>query len=221
MTEQRFTKQVGVTLITKVLGLCLSIVNAAIIARWLGPEGKGMLALALLVPGMLGLFLSGGIGVANVYFAGSRRLDVITLTANSLGFAILATILGFGIIIGLATGGWLEAIVPGVPIWILIIAILAFPTGLLKGFFSSILQGLQRIFTLNLIDLSQGILTLSLTILFVIGLKLSLLGALVAPLASGFLSIIVLGMLLRREGGLLTPRLKYSAPCFLLVSKVT
>lgn len=211
MTEQRFTKQVGVTLITKVLGLCLSIVNAAIIARWLGPEGKGMLALALLVPGMLGLFLSGGIGVANVYFAGSRRLDVITLTANSLGFAILATILGFGIIIGLATGGWLEAIVPGVPIWILIIAILAFPTGLLKGFFSSILQGLQRIFTLNLIDLSQGILTLSLTILFVIGLKLSLLGALVAPLASGFLSIIVLGMLLRREGGLLTPRLKYSA----------
>ena len=106
MSEHRFTSQVGLTLITKLVNLSLSIANAAIIARWLGPEGKGMLALALLLPGMLGLFLSGGINVANVYFAGSRRLDVPTLAANSVGFTLLVTILGCGVVIGGASAGW-------------------------------------------------------------------------------------------------------------------
>jgi O-antigen/teichoic acid export membrane protein len=210
LTEQRFTKQVGVTFIAKVAGLLLSLANAAIIARWLGPEGKGMLALALLVPGMLGLFLSGGIDVANVYFVGSRRLSVPTLSANSAGFALVATILGLGIIGGLALGGWFEVLVPGVPVWILLIAMLAFPTGLLYSYFSTILQGLQHIVRLNLINLSQSILVLSLTLLFVVGLKLDLFGALMAPLVAGALSLIVLSIFLRQEGGVLMPRWKSS-----------
>ncbi len=209
MTEQRFTRQVGITLITKVVNLSLSIATAAVIARWLGPEGKGMLALALLVPGMLGIFLSGGIEVANVYFTGSKRLDVPTLSASSTGLAILVTILGFGVVICLAATGWVNVIVPGVPPWILLIAMLGFPTSLLNGFFSSILQGLQRIFTINSISFLQSLVTLILTFLFVIGWKLGLFGAVLAPLASGALSLIVLGIFLRREGGVFTPHWSY------------
>jgi O-antigen/teichoic acid export membrane protein len=210
LTDQRFTRQVGITLITKVGNLSLSIAVAAIIARWLGPEGKGMLALALLVPGMLGLFLSGGINVANVYFAGSKRLDVPALSANSVGLTILITIPGFAIVLGLTSVGWLEAVVPGVPTWIVLLAMLGFPTNLLNGFFSTILQGLQRIEMVNLINLVQRIITLSLTILLVIVWKLSLLGALVAVLASWALSLIVSCMALRRHGGVLTPKWSYS-----------
>jgi O-antigen/teichoic acid export membrane protein len=210
LTDQRFTRQVGITLITKVGNLSLSIAVAAIIARWLGPEGKGMLALALLVPGMLGLFLSGGINVANVYFAGSKRLDVPALSANSVGFTILITIPGFAIVLVLASVGWLGAVVPGVPTWIVLLAMLGFPTNLLNGFFSTILQGLQRIEMVNLINLVQRIITLSLTILLVIVWKLSLLGALVAVLASWALSLIVSCMALRRHGGVLTPKWSYS-----------
>jgi O-antigen/teichoic acid export membrane protein len=210
LTDQRFTRQVGITLITKVVNLSLSIAIAAIIARWLGPEGKGMLALALLVPGMLGLFLSGGINVANVYFAGSKKLDVSALSANSIGFTILITIPGFAIVLGLTSVGWLEAIVPGVPTWIVLLAMLGFPTNLLNGFFCTILQGLQRIEMVNLINLVQRIITLSLTILLVIVWKLSLLGALVAVLVSWTLSLIVSCMALRRHGGVLTPKWSYS-----------
>ena len=210
LTEQRFTRQVGITLITKVVNLLLSIAIAAIIARWLGPEGKGMLALVLLVPGMLGLFLSGGINVANVYFAGSGRLDVPTLSANSVGFALLMTILGFGAVLSLGSTGWLEAVLPGIPLWIILLAMLSFPASMLNGFFATILQGLQRIETVNLINLIQRILTLSLTLLLVVGWKLGLLGGLVAALASWCLILIVWCITLRRHGGVLSPRWSYS-----------
>jgi len=209
-SKNPFIQNVASTFLVQVFSLFLSFANAAIIARWLGPEGKGMLALALLVPGMLGLLLSGGIDVANVYFAGSRRLDLPTLTANSMGFAMLSTALGCFVIISLAATGWLKAMVPGVPVWILMIAMLGFPTAMLKSFFSTILQGLQRIITINLINLVQNILTLCLTLLFVIVWKLDLFGALMAPLASGALGLLVFGIMLSREGGVLRPRWNYS-----------
>lgn len=205
-----FIQNVASTFLVQILSLFLSLANAAIIARWLGPEGKGMLALALLVPGMLGLLLSGGIDIANVYFAGSRRLDVSTLSANSIALAMLSTTLGCGVIISLAVTGWLKAIVPGVPVWIIMIAMLGFPTAMLKSFYSTILQGLQRIIIINLVNLLQNILTLCLTLLFVITWKLELFGALMAPLASGVFGLLVFGVMLRREGGVFRPRWNYS-----------
>jgi O-antigen/teichoic acid export membrane protein len=204
-----FQKDVIVTFLTQIVKIVLSIATAAIVAQWLGPEGKGTLALALLVPGMLGIFLSGGIGLANVYFAGSRRLDMAALTANSVGITLLVTILGFGVVITLAALGLLQALVPGIPGWIVLVAMLGFPTGLLSGFLSSILQGLQRIVTVNLINLSQGVLTLALTLLLVIACKLEILGAVLAPVAAGALSLIILGILLYREGIALTPSWSY------------
>jgi len=207
--QREFSQNVGSTFFTQVLRVALSVAKAAIIARWLGPEGKGMLALALLVPGMLGLFLSGGIGTANVYYVGSRRLDVSTLTANSIGFALLAAFVGFGVVLASAAAGWLEVVVRGVPTWIVLIAMLGFPTGLLNGFFSTILQGLQRIVTLNLINLFQSTLTLLLTILFVIEFQLGLLGALLASLGSGVFGLIVFGTILNRQGGVFSPRWSY------------
>lgn len=203
--QGRFKQQVATTFSAQLIGLVLSVANAAIIARWLGPEGKGTLALILLVPGMLALFLSGGIGVANVYFAGSRRLDVPSLTANSVGFAIVATILGIGVVGGLLITGWLESVVPGVPIWLVIIAMLGLPAGLLGGYFSTILQGLQHIVTVNLVNLAKGALTLALTLLLVIGFRMGLLGALVASLGAGAVAAMVTGALLRREGATFTP----------------
>jgi O-antigen/teichoic acid export membrane protein len=210
LLQGQFRQNVGATFVTQIMKLALSIANAAIIARLLGPEGKGVLALALLVPGMLGLFLSGGIEVANVYFAGSQRLDVPTLSANSVAFTILATIVGLGVVIGLGVTGWLKVIVPGVPAWILLIAMLGFPISLLKGFFSTILQGLQRIVTLNLISLFNGLLTLILTLMLVVALRFGLLGALVATLVSGVSSLTVLVFFLRREGGVFIPRWEHS-----------
>jgi O-antigen/teichoic acid export membrane protein len=204
--ETRFTHQVGTTLIVQVIGLAFSIVNAAIIARWLGPEGKGTLALALLVPGMLGLFLSVGIGVSNVYFTASRRFPLSTLTANSMVFTILATLIGLAIVTGVLVTGWAEFLVPGVSTRLMLLAMLGLPFGLLNGYFSTILQGLQRIITLNLVYLATGIFGLALTGVFVIVLRLGVFGAVIASLGTGTIGLCILAALLRREGGFFKPK---------------
>jgi len=209
--QDKFKQQVGATFFTQLIVLVLSFTNTVIIARWLGPEGKGVIALALLVPGMIGLFLSGGIGVANVYFASSRHLDVPILTENSVKFAILSTILGMFVVGTLVATGWLSVLVPGISLWLIILAMVGLPFGLLSGHLSAILQGLQRIIMVNMIHLVQSVLTLILTLLLVIGFRMGLLGALLSSLGAGIVSPIIMIVILRREGGVFKPSWNTSA----------
>ena len=160
-----------------------------------------MLGLALLLPTMLGLFLSGGIGTANVYFVGSRRQDVRTLSANSVAFAILATILGAIVVAVLDLTGWLARLIPGVPVWALLLAMLTLPISLLSGYFRSLLQGLRHITALNAITLGQGCLTLVLTVIMVVGLGWGLAGAIIAVVIAGVGGLIAAAILVRRAGG--------------------
>jgi O-antigen/teichoic acid export membrane protein len=204
--ESRFTQQVGVTLITQVIGLFLSIITTAVIARWLGPEGKGMITLALLIPGMLSIFLGGGINVANVFFAGSRKLDVSVLTESSVKFAFFSTVLGLMVVSVLIVTGWLRVLVPGISQWIIMLAMIGLPSGLLCSHLSAILQGFREIITINIINLIQSILTLALTILLIIVLKLGLLGALLSYIGPGIVSLLIFAVILRRKGGEFYPR---------------
>lgn len=202
----RFSKNVASTFAVQIVSLLLIVANAAVLARWLGPEGKGIVALALLVPGLLGLFLGGGMTAANVYFASSGRLDVSTLVANSLAVVLVTTILGF-VLIGLAAAtGVLESLVPGVPRRLLLLAGMGFPLGLLNSHFSSILQGLQRIVAINAVSFARSLLLLTLGLLLVVGLKMDVLGAVLASLGATAGSAAALGVLLRREGVVFVPR---------------
>ncbi len=201
-----FVRQVSVTFLAQGATLLLSLGTTAILARWLGPEGKGIVSLALLVPGMLALFLNGGVGISNVYFAGSRRYDVPTLTANSSAFALLATGLGAILVGGLAATGWSDRLLPGVALGLLLIAMLEFPIRLLMGYLNAILQGLQQITLVNLITLSDAGLTLILTIAFVIGLGMSRLGAILASLGAVTIAVAILYLLIRKMGGRIRPR---------------
>lgn len=201
--EEEFKKQVVATYLTQLICLVFSIATAAIIARWMGPEGKGMLAMALLIPGMMAIFLNGGIGVANVYFAGSRRMNIPTLIGNSVSFAFLVTMVGMVIIGTLLAKKFLQVLLPGVHVWYVLIAMIGLPVGLLSGYFIAILQGLQLIMTINIVNIAQGGLMLALTFLMVANFKLGLLGALMAYLVTSIFNLIVLTLLLKKEGGIL------------------
>ena len=202
----QFTQQVSTTFATQVAVLLLGLANGAITARWLGVTGKGMLGLALLLPTMLSLFLSGGLGTANVYFVGSRRLDVRTLSANSVAFAILATIVGAVVVAVLNLTGWLARLVPGVPVQALLLAMLALPLGLFSSHFRALLQGLRHITALNTITVGQGGLTLLLTVIMVVGLGWGLAGAIMAVVIASAGGLIAAAILVRRAGGCWQPR---------------
>jgi len=201
-----FAHQVGTTLLSQGLTLLLSLATAAITARWLGPEGRGQLALALLVPGMLQLFLSFGINTANVYFTGSRRLSIAELTANSVAFALLGTLVGCLIALSLVTGRLLPVIVPGVPTGYVFLGMLALPLGLLSSNFSSVLQGLRRIMTLNVLRVLQVALVVPMLLLFVIWLKMGVAGAILASLGASIFILAGTTRCLRCEDVAFWPR---------------
>ena len=146
--------------------LILSVLNAAIIARWLGPQGKGIVALAMLVPGILSLVASGGINIANVYFAGSRKIDLKKLGRNSSFYGIVASGCSILLIIALMLSGLFQRIVPGVDIDLVLLALVGLPIGLWAGAVGSILHGLRMIFTINKISLLRSVLGVILCLLY-------------------------------------------------------
>ncbi len=201
----QFRRHVGTTFVAQILSALFAIINAALVARWLGVEGKGVLSLLLLVPNMLGLFLGGGLGVANVYYTGARRWDVRTLAQNSVGITFLVAVLGF-IGVGIAAlTGILSRWLPNVPLSLIWVALLVFPINLLSGYLAAILQGLQRIVIVNLVTVLQSAVTLVLNILLVVILHAGLVGALTASILAGVLNLAVVGWLLYRLGARFRP----------------
>lgn len=205
-----FVRDVTRTFLVQVVSVCLAVAGSAIVARWLGPGGKGVVALALLLPAMLSLLLNAGIGVANVYFAGSRRLSVPKLTANSVAFALMGTIAGVAIVAVVVATGVLGRLVPGVPARLVVVAMLALPTGLLGMYFNSILLGLQRIRVVNILSLSASVVALVLSLALVVVLRLGALGAVLASLGAGVFTTVAGAFQLRRLEGAFRPRWEWS-----------
>ena len=196
-----FVRNVIFTFTTQILCLILSMATSSIIARWLGPQGKGLLTMAILFSSTMVLLLNSGIGLSNAYFAGLKRFSVSYLESNSVNIACIGTALGFLITITLFVAGYLNTIIPEVPVWLIFIAILGLPIGFLSGYFNAILQGLQCIITINIVNILQGSLMLALTFFMVVSFKNGLLGALMAYILNSLLNLVVLTLLLKKEGG--------------------
>lgn len=201
-----FARNVGSTLGTQLASIVITMFNGAIVARLLGTEGKGILALVVLVPNMLALFLNGGLSMANVYFTGRKRFDVATLSSNSVAFALVATAVGAVVTIAIYASGWLPRVLPGVPPDLLALGMLSLPISLLNSFFTTILQGLQQIRQINRVSLIQRTSAALLTILFVFVLRWHLAGAVIAMLLSLSLSLGMLMRALRGHGASFRPR---------------
>ncbi len=204
--SSKFTRNVTSTFGTQLLALLLATLNAAVIARILGPSGKGILALTVLVPNVFALFLSGGISVANVYYTGQKRFDLPTLSANATAFTVMATALGAVIAALLYASGLMAKLLPGVPLNLLALSMLGLPFSLLNNYFVSLLQGRQLITRINLVSLLQRASTVALSLLLVAVLGWGLTGAVLAVLASSVVSVAVLGAMLRRLGARFWPR---------------
>ncbi len=91
-------KETGITVITRIILLLSGVLSSIIIARLLGPEGKGILTVIITSIGLLALGGNLGIGGANVYLLGQKRYELTTLFWNSV---ISGLIMGL-VLIGVA-----------------------------------------------------------------------------------------------------------------------
>ncbi|MBI3554477.1 MAG: oligosaccharide flippase family protein [Elusimicrobia bacterium] len=206
VTDSVYARQVGTTMAGRVLQLFIALGTTAMTARWLGPGGKGQLAILLLAPYLLQLALNLGIGDANVYFTGSQRLSVAQLSANSVAFALLSSAAGAVIVLLLLSSGELSVLLPGIPLNCLLLSLLSFPVNLLSLYLQAILRGLRLIFVWNVLNLVQAALVLALMPVFVAWLELGVAGALLAYLLPQAVVLLLTALTLRSEGARFRPR---------------
>src|SRR4051812_45619646 len=100
--EQRrgLVSSASLTLATRLAAFGFSLITNIILARSLGPDGRGIYAVAVLVPAIVSLLAQLGIGPANVYFVSKRILDPDELVGHSLALALVLGTLCFGILLG-------------------------------------------------------------------------------------------------------------------------
>lgn len=178
--QDTFWLHVGSTLMAQFISLVALVCNGAITARWLGPEGKGIVTIVLILVPMLGLFLGGGMGMANVYFAGSRRIETKTLLGNTLVYTGSSAIVCILLVSGALLLGWVDQFLPGIPYWAVWLAVGIFPLTLFQSNLVAMLRGLGHIYAANIVEVSLNMALLVCTALLVIGLRLDVAGALLA-----------------------------------------
>ena len=82
-------KNSTITFSSRILIFVLGLGTSIIVARTLGPKGKGIYTLILLIPTVMLRLGTLGIEVANVYFTGSKKYKIEDIVSNSLLSSLL------------------------------------------------------------------------------------------------------------------------------------
>ena len=168
------------TLITRVAVLALFLVTNVILARSLGPAGRGVYAVVVLIPTVGSLLAQLGVGPANVYYVSRGLIDRDEIVGHSFSLALLLGAASVLIVFGL-TRTDAGANFLGVGREYVLIACSAIPFLLLTGFMLGILQGDQRFRLFNSVVLVQYLsLLLGLIIALSVLSQRRLLGAVIA-----------------------------------------
>jgi O-antigen/teichoic acid export membrane protein len=189
------------TLTARVVLLVLALASSVILARALGPEGRGLFALALLLPEWsknLGLL---GFEQANAVYAGLEPARRQLLMWQS---AAIAGVVGGTFVAGgacfLAFGAPGLAAVRQAPIWLFLLPVAAIPAGLLVEYWFAILRGMNRIIMLNVVEVVTKVASVVLMVVFVVGFDLGVGGAVWADVLTSVGTLMLIVFLLRRVG---------------------
>jgi O-antigen/teichoic acid export membrane protein len=168
-----------------------------VIARVLGPSGKGAYSLILLVSTLLFILGNLGINISNVYFGGKQKYSWAEIASNSL---ILALALGFSIATAFLTYFFVfqPSFLKGLEPRCIVLATLVLPFNFLSMYFSYILLGQNRIMDFNLVGLLSSCTLLALIFLILFAFKGEVFGAILAAAGAALITAIVCILLVRR-----------------------
>jgi len=202
MSGGKFVRGTTVTFTSGVLTLLLGLGTSVILARVLGPEGRGIYALAVLLPSLIVTFGNLGIGPATVYYVARGEFRREEILGNNV--LLSAGIGSIGVLAGLVVVLFFrEAIFPGVALGYLLLALLLVPAQVFSSYVRYVLLGAQRIKEFNYVQIAHSILFLGFIALALLGLRAGVTGAIVAALLSWLLvDLLVFRFALRVSGGI-------------------
>ena len=180
---RRFSVATSITAITRLINLSTGVLISVVLARVLGPEGRGIYALVMLLPSLIVIFSSLGIEAATVYYVARKKFYIQEVLGNNVLLSI--SIGSIGVIIGLIIIVFFrEQIFPRVDSVYLFISLLFIPLQIFSLYIKYILLGLQHIVKFNIIQIIQSIFFAGMIIFLLLVLKLSVIGAIIASLST-------------------------------------
>jgi O-antigen/teichoic acid export membrane protein len=150
-----FVRKVAQTYLSQVVSLALAVVSTIVIARALGPSGRGLYAAAIAVATLGVQFGNLGLNASNTYYLAQEP----ELLRTVLGNALLASV-GVGAVAGVVTWSFFHSFPQWaiVPSNLLLFGLLWIPVGLTYLLCQSMLVALHRVTEYNLIELvNRGI----------------------------------------------------------------
>ncbi|MEW6685311.1 MAG: oligosaccharide flippase family protein [Candidatus Edwardsbacteria bacterium] len=139
--------------------LFLSVVTSILMARNLGPEGRGILALVLLVPAFLQKIGSLGIGDSAIYYLGKSphlfspiAFQIIFLVTLSSGLMVVLFALLFPLLS--------KNLIKGIPSSYLVVALISLPFNLLIVHFGDLFLAIGEISLRNFLNILNSFLRL-------------------------------------------------------------
>ncbi|MFQ5879729.1 MAG: oligosaccharide flippase family protein [Dehalococcoidia bacterium] len=172
---------VNLVFITRVAVYLLAFALNIVLARALGPEGRGLYALFLLVAAVTAAGASLGIGLGNIYYLGKGKYSRGVLLGNSHFLVLMVAALTVAVVVALGLAFEPRAFVAGRPYWLYAPAV---PLVLHFIIMTTYLQGENRFMAMNaVIAFQSALLTVAAVTLFYVG-HLSLFTVLLALMAS-------------------------------------
>ncbi len=158
---------------TSILTTLISLPISVLIARFLGPEGKGTLTIVLLIVTQIGAFLTLGVEIAIIHYAGRNQRELGNLASASVGLGIMLGLVGmvFAIIIFSFIS---YEVIPANTLPSLILIASTIPLNQIGAFLRSLIRVSGRIIEEGFIGLISIALNLSIIVaVFIAGYRLN------------------------------------------------
>jgi O-antigen/teichoic acid export membrane protein len=152
-----FVRKVAETLITRVLLIGLGIVSSVIVARTLGPEGRGFYAIAISLGGLGVQFGNLGLHASNTYYVAKKPDLLPTLISNSIAVSFLIGGIGSILFWGVLSIWPYLVKIEGV---LLALTLVSIPFGLVYLLLQNLLIGIHEIHSFNKIEIGNRIASL-------------------------------------------------------------
>ncbi len=179
------------------VGLATSFLVGVIVARALGPEGKGTLYAMMQISAILLVVFDFGITTSAVYYVSRGEIAAGTATGTAMVFSVTLGLLGAPIVYVLLRGPL--AVVEGVPDLGILFAMLILPTSLLAAWMWSISMGLGDMVRPLWYSIAAAATTLIGLGFLILSGRTSVVGVIAASVAGTVVGVLAIVFGLRRQ----------------------
>jgi O-antigen/teichoic acid export membrane protein len=194
----RHAKDVLGILATRVAWSAMGIISGVILARWLGPHDRGILALVLLIPSTVVTLVKLGMSQANVYYINRDRAAADRVASNAVVFALWSGLAAM-VIVWVLRGNLLATMLRDVPDWALALALLRVPLQLVDNSLFGVLQATGKFGVYNWRLVFSEALRLVLVVVALVVLDYGLFAAVVIYTFVNFANVAWLAVSTRRQ----------------------